>query len=277
MENKKISKKALKMKFIMLVFLAALMVVLTLGYVATKGKKADKSKPEQTTAAVQEVETQAVALSETSEENTSDTTAADNTNKDDRKNTVIAITDQENWFLAIINSEHPLPDKYAPTLASVIDSSDVKLDSRVAEKYKQMYTDAKQAGCVLAPYSGYHTFAAQDSSYQRKYNYYLNQGNSEDEAKRLASQKVLPAGCSEHNAGIAMDIGSASVDFQKTKEFQWLSDNAANYGFILRYPEGKTDITGVSYEPWHWRYVGEKAAKEMKASGQCLEEYLGLA
>ena len=77
--------------------------------------------------------------------------------------------------------------------------------------------------------------------------------------------------------GFAMDIVSASADFVSTKEFSWLLEHAHEYGFILRYPENKTDITGVMYEPWHWRFVGKEAAAEMHQSGQCLEEYLGVA
>lgn len=77
--------------------------------------------------------------------------------------------------------------------------------------------------------------------------------------------------------GFAMDIVSASADFVSTKEFSWLLEHAREYGFILRYPENKTEITGVMYEPWHWRYVGKEAAAAMHQSGQCLEEYLGIA
>ena len=74
-----------------------------------------------------------------------------------------------------------------------------------------------------------------------------------------------------------MDICSLYESFENTDEFKWLSENAADYGFILRYPKDKQDITKIIYEPWHWRYVGVEAAKAMKASGQCFEEYLGVA
>ena len=140
-----------------------------------------------------------------------------------------------------------------------------------------MYAAAKLSGCVLTPYSGYHSYALQETNYNRKVNFYVNQGISAEEANQKASAQVLPAGCSEHNAGIAMDIVSASSDFINTKEYKWLCENAHNYGFILRYPEDKTAITGMNFEPWHWRYVGTQAAKEMKEKNQCLEEYLGLA
>ena len=106
--------------------------------------------------------------------------------------------------------------------------------------------------------------------------------SSKAEATRLASQIVLMPGTSEHNAGLAMDFGTngnytLDENFADTDAFRWLEEHAADYGFILRYEKDTQDITMVTYEPWHWRYVGEKAAKEIKASGVTLEEYLGMA
>lgn len=190
---------------------------------------------------------------------------------------IVTPTDEANWFLSIINSAYKLPDKYVPALAAAVEGSAVQLDARVAPYYQQMYAAAKSAGCILTPYSGYRSFASQDSTYTRKINYYLNQGLSQEEATAKTLERVLPAGCSENNAGLSMDIVSASSDFMNTKEYKWLLDNAQNYGFVLRYPESKQDKTGMVFQPWHWRYVGEAAAKEMKQNGQCLEEYLGLA
>ena len=107
----------------------------------------------------------------------------------------------------------------------------------------------------------------------------MDMGYSRVEATQMAATRILPPGTSEHNAGLAMDIcvASTSANFEQTDEFAWLMENAADYGFILRYPEDKQDITKITYEPWHWRYVGVENAKAMKASGECLEEYLGYA
>ena len=91
----------------------------------------------------------------------------------------------------------------------------------------------------------------------------------------MAATIILPPGTSEHNAGLAMDICSLEQSFDKTAEFRWLNEHAADYGFILRYTEEKQDVTKKIYEPWHWRYVGVENAKAIKASGKCLEEYLG--
>lgn len=99
-------------------------------------------------------------------------------------------------------------------------------------------------------------------------------------AKERAAEVVAVPGTSEHQAGLALDFVSSEYrrldeKQENTKGFQWLKEHCYDYGFILRYPNGKTESTGIIYEPWHFRYVGLKAAKEIKASGQTLEEYLG--
>ena len=139
-----------------------------------------------------------------------------------------------------------------------------------------MFNAAKKDGLTLVPLSGNRRISTQRTNFENKIAYWQNRGYSKTEATRKAAQTILPPGCSEHNAGLAMDICSLDVSFEKTDEFAWLQKHAADYGFILRYPAGKKDITKVNYEPWHWRYVGVDAAKEIKAGGQCLEEYLGL-
>ena len=104
---------------------------------------------------------------------------------------------------------------------------------------------------------------------------YRYSGYSDDEAVKLAEEWVALPGTSEHQLGIAVDINADNSGSSDDEVYNWLYDNAWKYGFIKRYPEDKTDITGVINEPWHYRYVGEKAAKEIWESGQCLEEYLG--
>lgn len=192
-------------------------------------------------------------------------------------NPVTVSPDGEHWELTLVNLQYRLPEDYKPTLQAAVEGSSVQLDARVAPFYAEMYAAAKADGCTLTPYSGYRTYARQQENFDRKVAYYVSQGLSEAEAIAKTQTRILPAGASEHNMGFAMDIVSASADFISTKEFSWLSAHAHEYGFILRYPENKTDITGVMYEPWHWRFVGKEAAAEMQKSGQCLEEYLGIA
>lgn len=281
--NKKgISKRALRTKIILLVILAVIMIPLIILYKSVgdttpriklynrnQTESSSENQEEQTAEPQTEPQTEPAAEEPQA--------VPEKTAAEKKPATVIPITDAEKWNLAIINTKYPLPDSYAPTLSNAINGSNIQLDSRVSEHYAEMYAAAKLSGCVLTPYSGYHSYALQENTFNRKVNFYVNKGMSAEEANQKASAQVLPAGCSEHNAGLAMDIVSASSDFINTKEYKWLCENAHNYGFILRYPEDKTAITGMNFEPWHWRYVGTQAAKEMKEKNQCLEEYLGLA
>ena len=183
------------------------------------------------------------------------------------------------WNLILVNRDYILPDGYMPELAPCItdDPDSLKLDYRVAPHYNEMYLAALEDGIELTPVSGYRSVERQTRNFENKIQKYINDGYGKIEATQMAATIILPPGTSEHNAGLAMDICSLYESFEDTDEFAWLSENAADYGFILRYPEDKQDITKIIYEPWHWRYVGIETAKEMKASGECLEEYLGVA
>jgi len=179
------------------------------------------------------------------------------------------------WNLILLNINRRLPFDYAADLAQAAPGYSTKLDARAAPHYRDMFNAAKDDGLTLVPLSGNRRISTQKTNFENKIAYWENQGYNKTEATKKAAQTILPPGCSEHNAGLAMDICSLYTSFENTDEFAWLQKHAADYGFILRYPAGKYDITKVSYEPWHWRYVGVAAAKEIKASGQCLEEYLG--
>jgi D-alanyl-D-alanine carboxypeptidase len=221
-------------------------------------------------------------IKNTSTAKTTQTTAATTTSRfdsDDWRSYLIdakTITmDEKNWFLTLLSRYHKLPDDYAPKTAPAIQGTKVELDHRVASYYQKMYDAGKRDGVMLTPYSGYRSISFQKRIYEQRIEMFEDKGYRGDEAKSRAAMVILPPGTSEHNMGIAMDIVNTKTAFENTAEFNWLCENAADYGFILRYPKDKTEITKIVYEPWHWRYVGIEAAKEMKASKQCLEEYLG--
>ncbi len=275
---KKYSKKQWMAKGILALLLLFILAGLAVGFAVT-----EKRKPaEPTTNAVSEVETEpqteppTEAQTAAPEPITAKAPPVSLPQSADG-NPVTVSPDGDNWELTLINLQYRLPEDYKPTLQAAVEGSSVQLDARVAPFYAEMYAAAKTDGCTLTPYSGYRTFARQQENFDRKVAYYVSQGLSEAEATAQTQTRILPAGASEHNMGFAMDIVSASADFISTKEFSWLSAHAHEYGFILRYPENKTEITGVMYEPWHWRFVGKEAAAEMQKSGQCLEEYLGVA
>jgi D-alanyl-D-alanine carboxypeptidase len=195
---------------------------------------------------------------------------------------VVAYYNPAAWELLLVRKDRALPLTYltSTVILSVGGGNpQQRLDVRVASFYIKMYNDANRDGVQLIPYSGYRTIARQKQNYERKIRQYQDQGFRYTEACNLAAQIVLPPGCSEHEAGLAMDIvapGRWSLDegFADTKEFAWLTEHAQDYGFVLRYPKSKTKITGVDYEPWHWRYVGVSNARIMSAESLCLEEYL---
>lgn len=179
--------------------------------------------------------------------------------------------------MILLNRDYVLPDGYTPKLAEAVKGSSVKLDYRVAPYYQKMYDAALEDGITLTPVSGYRTYTRQKNNFENRIALLQNQGYSKKEATIKASEIILLPGTSEHNAGLAMDICSLSESFENTKEFRWLQEHAHEYGFIMRYPKDKMNITKITYEPWHYRYVGVEAAAKIKESGMVLEEYLGKA
>ncbi len=189
---------------------------------------------------------------------------------------VIEITDS-NWMTVLVNRNYILKEGYKPQLAEAVKGSGQYLDYRVAPYYQKMYDAALKDGVTLSPCSGYRSYDLQKNNFENKIRYYMNQGYDKVTATQNAARVILPPGTSEHNAGLAMDIGWVTEDFENSAAFAWLSENAQDYGFIMRYPEAenKQQITEIIYEPWHWRFVGVDLAKQLKSSGQVLEEYLG--
>lgn len=179
----------------------------------------------------------------------------------------------------IVNGKYSLPANYKPQLAEAVKGSGVYLDYRVAPYYQQMYDAALKDGITLTPISGYRSYDRQKNNFENRIKEHMNSGMDKVEATKKAATVIMVPGSSEHNAGLAMDICSLAESFENYKEFQWLDEHAHEYGFILRYPkdERSREITGVVYEPWHYRYVGVDTAKEIKSKGITLEEYVGVA
>jgi len=186
-------------------------------------------------------------------------------------------------YLVCVNRDYALPANYEPALQVCVEfyPEKIQMEATAAAQYKKMYDAARADGAELIPYSGYRSAARQKSNFDRLIQTNVDMGYSYAQAVNIAAQSILPPGCTEHSAGLAMDITRPGVwdtreDFDTTREFAWLTAHAHEYGFILRYPKDKFGVTQITYEPWHWRYVGVGPATSMKASGQCLEEYLGL-
>lgn len=181
------------------------------------------------------------------------------------------------WELLLVNPWNPVPEDFSVELAEL--KSGHQVDKRLCQDLQDMLADAQSEGLSPLICSAYRTNAQQQSLYQNKIRRLEAGGYSPEDAQAQAGTVVAVPGTSEHETGLALDIVAESYqvldeDQEDTPEQQWLMENAHRYGFILRYPKGKSDITGICYEPWHYRYVGKEAAKEIYEKGLCLEEYL---
>lgn len=179
------------------------------------------------------------------------------------------------WNLLVVDKDREFPSDYEPQISEVVKGSGKYLDSRVAPYYDAMYKAGKKDGVTLTPFSAYRSYARQKTNYENLTAEYMTRYSiSKKEAAVKAATVILPPGTSEHNLGLCMDICNVYDSFASSKEYAWLVENAQDYGFILRYPKGKENVTNIVYEPWHWRFVGVENAKKIKKSGLCLEEYL---
>ena len=177
----------------------------------------------------------------------------------------------EEWNLIVVNRWNELPEDYSVELTEL--SNAQKVDSRIYPYLQEMFDAARAEDVYPVVREGYRTAEEQQEILDDKIQSYINQGYSQVKAERTAKEWVALPGTSEHQLGIAVDINADKSKCSNEDVYGWLAENAYKYGFVLRYPPGKQKITGTSYEPWHYRYVGEEAAKEIYERGICLEEY----
>ena len=179
----------------------------------------------------------------------------------------------DNWRLILVNSRNPLPeDSKEPELVYV---EGKQFDKRAAGELQEMMKAMKKDGITnIWIQSTYRSIEYQKQLYDNKINEYLSKGATKEQAEALTIEYINRPGESEHNLGLAVDFNNVDDDFENTKAYNWLSVNAKDYGFVMRYPEEKADITGIAYEPWHWRYVGKEHSYKMEELDMCLEEYI---
>lgn len=187
------------------------------------------------------------------------------------------LAQSDDWKLVLVNKWNEMEAGYVPELTEV--GGGHMVDSRIADSLNAMIADAKKAGYYIYILSSYRTLAKQVSLYEAEVAEWVYEGLSQEEAEEKAGTIVAYPGTSEHHLGLAVDLVSSEhvkldQDAEKTKGYQWLAANCHEYGFILRYPNNTTDVTGIIYEPWHFRYVGVEAATEIMEAGITLEEYL---
>ncbi|MBE6892540.1 MAG: D-alanyl-D-alanine carboxypeptidase family protein [Ruminococcaceae bacterium] len=156
--------------------------------------------------------------------------------------------------MILVNKENPLSEDFSIE-AVTVDAKGHTVDARIAEDLSAMISAGEAEGLDFVIQTAFRTYAKQKEFFE-------------------AGKTGAAPGTSEHNCGLAIDFGSGKGNFEGSAEESWLLEHAHEYGFILRYPADKVDITGFAYEPWHFRYVGKEQAAIIKESGLCLEEYL---
>ncbi|MBQ9964145.1 MAG: M15 family metallopeptidase [Clostridia bacterium] len=182
--------------------------------------------------------------------------------------------------LLLVNAEHPLPEDFEDTDALVSIPSQYcngslrQIDKDIFPYVIAMIEAAKKDGVTLYVRSPYRSYTTQQTLFRNKVKRMIADGVPADQAEAAAARAVARPGTSEHQTGLAIDFNTANSKFENTPAHLWLMEHAAEYGFILRYPKDKTEITGIMYEPWHWRFVGVEVAQEIAALGVAFEEYI---
>ena len=178
---------------------------------------------------------------------------------------------QEEWKLLLVNAANPIPEDYKVQTVEIADG--ILIDKRIEKKLSKMMDAAKENGVNLKIVSGYRTKEQQEKIYQDEIELFLQEGYEQVVAEKLAKQWVAVPGTSEHETGLAVDINPDEQNTDRDNAYSWLAQNAAQYGFVRRYPKDKELITGIVNEPWHYRYVGKENAIKMVNKNLCLEEY----
>ncbi|MBM7571429.1 M15 family metallopeptidase [Aquibacillus albus] len=228
-----------------------------------------------------------IEISEEETDKDEETKTGDNTEEDiqlpeedKNSNAEMVVVENPNSIEVMVNKQRRLPDGFEPTDLVVPDvpfsfSEDhpkKQMQKEAAKALEEMFDAAEEAQLELVAASGYRAYGTQKAIYE-----YNVETHGQDYANRFSAKP----GTSEHQTGLAMDVTTAEVafaleqSFSQTDEGEWLEEHAHEFGFIIRYPEGKESITGYSYEPWHLRFIGEEIATEIHENSITLEEFFG--
>lgn len=185
--------------------------------------------------------------------------------------------DLTSWELILVNADNRLESDWTPPNVITVSDSQCPIDSRIEEPLMAMAQACKDAGNSVYLSSGYRSYSEQAANFTRV----CNNNGVADGKDAQGFYITMPAGGSEHQTGLAVDITDRYYEIkdssiENTETFKWLRDNCTDYGFILRFPSDKKDLTGVMYEPFHFRYVGVDAAKYITENNLCLEEFIAL-
>lgn len=252
MEKRRAERRAREHRRVMKNRIIAIVILLVIIFVIAKacGGKSD-STPAADSSSQTESTKQAEAKT-TTKKKSSDTSKAEETKHKIEQSNGMTFVDG----ILIVNKTYSLPSDYAPGVSTVAQNA-----------FDEMAAAAAQDGITLFVNSSYRSY--QDQEYL--YNSYAAERGTE-----AADEVSSRPGHSEHQTGLTFDVNTTENSFAGTPEANWLAEHCAEYGFIIRYPDGKEDKTGYMYEPWHIRYLGKEKAEAVTKSGLCLEEYLGI-
>jgi len=198
---------------------------------------------------------------------------------------VTPVASSADWNLVLVNRENQLAEEIVMEL--YLTESGYQIDSRIQEPFLQLMEAGKAVGMDFTIISGYRSIEQQQTNYDVNYQNYLASGLSEEEARTKTEEYIALPNASEHITGLAVDITSTALanqegnsglfpDLENYPEGLWLKENAPKFGFVLRYPKEKEAITGINFEPWHFRYVGIENAMYMTENNLTLEEYIAI-
>lgn len=195
-------------------------------------------------------------------------------NKENNKKDDINVNE---WSIILVNEKNTLPSDFDIEIQTL--PNGMEFDKRASQQLLNMINDGNDQGLSLMICSAYRSVSRQEEIFNNEISQHESNGMTYEQAYEKAKSAVAIPGTSEHNLGLAADICATyhqTLDeaYADTAEGKWLKANAHNYGFILRYPKDKQDITGIIFEPWHYRYVGVEHAKRIKELNLCLEEYI---
>ena len=202
----------------------------------------------------------------------------DGGNTPPQENMPVAHHPDDVWRLILVSPSSPVGYDFTPPQLETI-TGHHQVDSRIAASLREMIASAESEGVALMIVSAYRPAQRQAELHNQQIERFLGYGRSQEEAVATASTIVLPPGTSEHQTGLAVDILTPDHQtfddaFADTPAGRWLAQYSWRYGFILRYPRDSIEVTGVIYEPWHFRYVGREHAQAIFEGGYILEEYL---
>lgn len=193
------------------------------------------------------------------------------------ENDPVILVEDPDWNLVVINAITPQEEEGQVTLERV--SGKHRVDARVADPLKQMVAQARADGISLDLITAYQSFEDQEETWSLLLSVLLAEGYLPEEAEEMAGETLTKPGTNEYHTGLVVDIltpgyNAESLEFETSSAYRWLEEHAHEYGFILRYPKGKKQMTHMEFQPWHYRYVGTETASIIWENDYCLEEYL---